>query len=517
VLTLPSMLERTLRLYGAAPAVVDDERNFTWREFVDRVARAAAVLQGCGVTAGAHYAVLCRNGFRNAELIHAGYWLGAVAVPLNYRLAPAEIAAILTDSQCRLIAAEDRLAPILDDAALAPWRARVLHIGTAAQGPHYEALMAAAVPIPAHDAREQDTAILLYTGGTTGRAKGVPLSHGNLVANAMQLAFASDVRSDDLHLQVSPMFHSTYLKGNAYTLVGAAHSFLPEFSPEGVLAAIERYRVTMVSLVPTTIHLTAQAGDFAHYDISSLRRILYGTSPIPAEWLHLCMERFHGVGFQQGYGLTETSPILTTLGPEMHEDALTSGRHERLAAAGWPLPGVDIRILDQAGHERPRGAAGEVAVRGPQVVRGYHNRPEETAAAFRDGWFLTGDIGRLDEDGLLYILDRKNDMIVTGGENVYASEVEAVLYRHADVREAAVIGVPDARFGEALFAVVVAREGARPSKESIIAHCRQAIGGYKIPRNMVFVEQLPKSALGKILKSELRRRYGDEAARPPTG
>jgi long-chain acyl-CoA synthetase len=513
MLTFTSIIGRTVLQRGDEPAIVDHERNLTWREFADRIARAAGVLQGLGVEPGRRYAILSRNGVRMNELVYAGYWLGAVPVPINYRLAPAEIRYILDDAECGLIAVEDVLADKLDADELAPWRDRLLYIAarqTETSWPQYEPLMTVTDPIPCHDAGEQDDAIIIYTGGTTGRGKGVPLSHRNIVSNAVQLVGAVKAGPDDVHLQVSPMFHSTYMKSTVYSLVGARHAFISEFSPQAVLAAIERYRVTVVSLVPTTIILTAQHDEFARYDLSSLKRIIYGTSPIPVEWLRRCMESFKGVALQQGYGLTETSPIVAMLDPEIHVEALKTHNYDLLRAAGRALPGVDIRIVDDDGNDVPPGEAGEVALRGPQIARGYLNRPEETEAAFRDGWFFTGDIGRIDEQGFLFILDRKKDMIVTGGENVYASEVEAALHQHPDIQEVAIIGVPDERFGEALFAVIVPADGATPSEEEIIAHCRGKIGGYKIPRHMAFVDQLPKSALGKILKAELRRIYGSK-------
>jgi long-chain acyl-CoA synthetase len=514
MLTLTSIIGRTILQHGADPAIVDHERNLTWREFGNRIARAAGVLQSLGVEPGRRYAILSRNGVRMNELVYAGYWLGAIPVPINYRLAPSEIRYILDDAECGLIAVEDVLIDKLDADELAPWRDRLLCVAPQeieTSSPQYEPMMAATDPIKCHDAREQDDAIIIYTGGTTGRGKGVPLSHKNIVSNAMQLVDTVKAGPSDIHLQVSPMFHSTYIKSTVFTLVGGAHAFVSEFSPQGVLEAIERHRVTVVSLVPTTIIMTAQHDDFARYDISSLKRILYGTSPIPVEWLRRCMDSFKGVGLQQGYGLTETSPIVAMLDPEVHVQALETQNYDLLKAAGRALPGVDMRIVDDDGNEAPPGEAGEVALRGPQVARGYINRPEETREAFRDGWFFSGDIGRIDEQGFLYILDRKKDMIVTGGENVYASEVEAALHEHPDIQEVAVIGIPDERFGEALFAVIVTVGGATPGEDEIIAHCRDKIGGYKIPRHMAFVDQLPKSALGKILKAELRRTYGGSA------
>jgi len=223
-----------------------------------------------------------------------------------------------------------------------------------------------------------------------------------------------------------------------------------------------------------------------------------------AEWIRRTMDAFPGVAMQQVYGLTETSPVLAILDEHDHAKAL-AGREEILRAGGRPIACTDVRIVGEDGSELPPGESGEILVRGPQVASGYHNRPRETQEAFRDGWFRTGDVGRFDAEGYLFVLDRKKDMIITGGENVYTSEVEAAIYQHPGVHEVAVIGLPDERFGEALCAVIVPAPGRTLTQEEIIAHCRGRIGGYKIPRQVRFVEALPKSAMGKILKQELRR------------
>ena len=511
MLTMVSAMDRARRLYGARPAVVDDEGTFTWGEFVDRARRAASVLTGLGLGEGDRYAILSRNTFRNAELMHAGYWSGRIPVPVNVRLAPAEIRHILDDAGCKLLALDEALVDLGTQEALAPWRDRTLLVAADRQEvawPQYEALLAGAAPADAHDAAEEDTAVLLYTGGTTGRSKGVPLSHRNVFSNGQQCAIALGARSDDVYLHAAPMFHSADLLGTAFTLQGAAHMFLPNFTPESVLRAMERHGVTVAFLAPTMIIMILQDPAFAKFDLGKLRLVFYGSSPMAVEWIRRAMEALPGAEIQQGYGLTETSPILTTLDADEHRDALASGRYERLKAAGRPVIGVDMRIVDDNGEEVPLGDAGEVVVRGPNVTSGYLNRPEETAAAFRRGWFHTGDIGRMDEEGFMYLLDRKKDMIVTGGENVYSSEVEAALYQHPGVNEAAVVGVPDEKYGEALFAVIVPAPGASLDVEGMIAHCRERIGGYKIPRRMAFVDEMPKSAMGKILKTELRRIYG---------
>ncbi len=511
MLTLVSAMDRARRLYGARPAIIDREATFTWSEFLDRVARAATVLHDHGIRPGDRFAILSRNTFRNAEMVHAGYWMGAVPVPVNIRLAAPEVRFILDDAECKLLVVEDAMAGLAMTDELAPWRSRIIHQSADPADvawPQYEVLLAAAAPAAPREAAEDDDAILFYTGGTTGRSKGVQLTHRNVIANGMQVAPAMRVKFDDVYLHAAPMFHSADLLGTAHTLMGAAHAYLPQFSGAALLQALQDFRVTQVMLAPTMIIMALQEDDFASYDLSRFRLLFYGSSPMAVEWIRRAMDRFPGE-IQQGYGLTETSPILTTLDMEEHADALATGEFDILRSVGRPVIGVDLRIVGDDGVEVPVGAGGEVVIRAPNVTRGYLNRPDENAQAFRNGWFHTGDVGRVDESGYLYLLDRKKDMVITGGENVYTSEVEAALYQHPGVHEAAVVGVPDAKYGEALFAVIVKAPGADPTEDDIIAHCRERIGGYKVPRRMAFVEAMPKSAMGKILKNELRRIYGN--------
>lgn len=512
MLTLTSMVDRTTRLFADRPAIRDPEGSFTWAAFGDRVARAAGVLRALGVRRGERYGVVARNGFRTAELMHAGYWLGAVPVPVNFRLAPPEVAAILADAGCRVVAAEDRFAALL---AAGP-RDVLLRIdpgGAAAPGPRYEPLLASAAPAPrAEDVDPREDALLVYTGGTTGRPKGVRLTHANVLTNALQIAVFARPRPDDVFLHVAPMFHSADLLGNPFSLVGAAHLYLPRFGGRTVLGAIEAFGVTCAMLTPTMIVVLLQEPDFARYDLSSLRQVIYGSSPMAPEWIRKAVAGFPQVEFIQAYGLTETAPLLTALGMDDHRRALAGEAPELLAGAGQPLVGVELGVVDGAGATLPPGEVGEIVARAPNVAAGYWNRPEATAEAFKGGWFHTGDVGRLDERGQLFVLDRKKDMIITGGENVYSLEVEAALHQHPGVHECAVVGVPDEVYGEALLGVVVPRPGASLCGEELIEHCRGRIGGYKIPRRYVFLDALPRSAINKVLKNELRQRFGARAA-----
>ena len=505
---LPHVLIENARLRGRQPAILDDEGTFTWSAFTDRVARAAGMLRAKGLRAGDRFAIVMRNGFRHAELLWAGYWAGIIPVPINWRLSPVEIAAILEDSGAKLVAASGEFVPMMDNPALAPWRERVLAVQAAAgEIAGYEVLLAAATPAPAHDSRDHDDAILLYTGGTTGRSKGVRLTHGNIIADGWQNGLALGIRPNDIYLHVAPMFHSADLNGTACFMLGCSHAYLAQFTPSGIFAAIARHRPTVTNLVPTMVKMIADAPDAGEFDLASLRLIYYGSSPMPIEWLNAARARLPDVAWHQGYGLTETSPILTTMDGDTHERCFKSGDAARLRSVGTPVVGVQMRIVDHEDRELAAGETGEVVVRGPNVSPGYFNRDEENARAFRGGWFHTGDVGRLDEDGYLTLVDRIKDVIITGGENVYSTEVEAALFRHPDIAEAAVISIPDDALGEALYAVIACKPGKSLTADEVIAHCRPLIGGFKIPRKMDFVDALPRTALGKVQKNVLRQKY----------
>jgi len=512
MLTLRSALERAERLYGANTAIIDKEVRFTWSEHIDRVQRLASVLEQNGISKGDRFAIISRNSWRQFELLHAAYWSGIVPVPVNYRLAAPEIQYILNDADVKKIFLEDIFVEFLETKPLRQWKNSVICIPSGAANedfPNTEDLLKIAEISQGSESDETDDAIILYTGGTTGRSKGVRLTHKNVFTNGQQNTGPMKMQSNDIYLHVAPMFHSADLLGTGYTLAGAAHAFLPTFTPGDILQAVQEYGVTSVMMAPTMIILTLQEPNFSNYNLTSLDRVYYGSSPMAVEWIRRTMDAFPNAKIQQGYGLTETSPILTTLDEDFHVRAIESENYEILKAAGRPLVGIDMRIVDEEGNEVACGEAGEVVVRGPNVTVGYLNRPQENARAFRNGWFHTGDVGKMDEHGFMYLLDRKKDVIITGGENVYSSEVEAILYQHENVSECAVVGVPDETYGEALFAAIVVQPGAVLTQDAVIEHCRGRIGGYKIPRRMAFVEELPKSAMGKILKNKIREIYGE--------
>lgn len=511
--TMAEMIRSIAIQHSDRTAVVEGAMSLTYGAFLDRVQRAAGMLQAKGLKAGERFGIISPNSLRATELFYGGYWSGIVPVPINIRLAPPEICHILEDAAINCLFIDHEFHSLLDHDDLAPWREKAELMETGEKGDAFQERLNGFEPATMHAGDPNDEAIVLYTGGTTGRSKGVPLTHGNILSDALQCAPSFGPLRNDVYLHAAPMFHSADLLGTIWYLFGGAHVYMPAFSPKGLLETISRFQITFTMLPPTMIILALQVPDFHIYNLSSLRGLIYGSSPMAVEWIRRTTKALPDVELHQGYGLTETSPLLSVLSWEIHQKALKTGRYERLESCGRAIPGVELEIVDDMGKTIPVGEVGEVVARGPNITRGYLNRDDENRLSFRKGWFHTGDVGRKDQDGFIYLMDRKKDMIVSGGENIYTSEVEAVLYQHPAVHEAAVIGVPNEKYGEALLAVIVLSEGAEMTPEEIISHCRGKIGGYKIPRKIRFVESLPKSALGKILKTELRKRYSQGEVR----
>jgi len=505
-------LRRSARLWPAKVAAIDGETHLTYAEFDGRVDRLANALRDLGLARGDRVGVLMLNTFRYLELYYAVNRAGGVIVPLNTRLAVPELAFMLSDCACTVLFVTREFAPHAEQLrrAYPALAATVLAEDEppAAGFLAYEALVAASpATAPAVALAEGDLAGIFYTGGTTGLPKGVMLSQRNLVDNAYRNIMEIGYRHDDVYLHAGPMFHladgaSTF----AVTFVGGTHAHVRAFQPPAVLATIARDRATLIGLVPTMLGLLLNQPDIRRHDLTSLRAILYGGSSIAPSTLREALDLLP-CAFTQIYGMTEAAPDLTYLHPAEHRLDGSERALQRLASAGRPGVGIDLRIVDDAGREVPPGTTGEVIARGANIMVGYWNRPEETAAALRDGWYHTGDLATLDGDGYLTIVGRKKDMIISGGENVYSAEVEHALHAHPAVLECAVIGVPDARWGEAVKAIVVRRPGQTLTGDELVVHCRPLIAGYKVPRSVDFAEALPKSGAGKILKRELRERY----------
>jgi long-chain acyl-CoA synthetase len=481
-----------------AVALVDGERELTYGELDERSNRLAQALLAGGVRAGTRVAYLDRSAPEVIELLFAASKVGAVLVPLNWRLAVPELQSVLDDARAPLLIA----GPTFRDAA-----ERVSVRQRIEVGDDYERWLAAHEPRdPGRRGDAGEVIVQMYTSGTTGVPKGVLTTHTNLAVTAQTSArWAFDERS--VSLTPLPMFHIGGI-GWAYCGLwhGATTILVRDFEPTGVLDILERRRVTNAVLVPTMLRMLTAVPGAAERDYSALRSIAYGAAPITTPVLKATLRTF-GCALLGLYGLTESTGGVVALEPEDHDPG--GPREHLLRSAGRPYPWVELRIADLAtGGPVAADVVGEVWLRGPNVTPGYFNRPAETGAALTpDGWLRTGDGGYVDEDGYLFLTDRIKDMIVTGGENVYPVEVEEALAQHADVAEVAVIGVPHPHWGEAVKALVVLRPGARTRPEDLIAFARERLAGYKLPRSVDFVTELPRTTSGKVLKRELRDRF----------
>jgi acyl-CoA synthetase (AMP-forming)/AMP-acid ligase II len=504
---LTQALQRAALRHPDAIATVCQGRRRSYRELAQRVARLAGALQRLGVGPGERVGMLALNSDRYLEFYLGAWWAGAVVNPVNVRWSPAEIAFSLDDCDTRVLLIDDAFVPMAEALRERSRALRTLiYVGdqNAPKGiPDYEAVLATASAVPDAQRRDAQLAGIFYTGGTTGRPKGVMLSHANLTVFSYLSLVELPLAENTSQLAVLPMFHLAALAQILRSFARAGRQVvLPTFEPGEVLRAIAAERVEQTALVPTMLQLLLDHPRFTDHDITSLRLIAYGASPISEALLERAMSGFPQAQFAQAYGMTETSAGTCYLTPEHHcARARAAGR---LRSAGRPLTGVDLRVVDEMGRELPRGSVGELTVRSPAVMLGYWNRPEETERALRDGWLHSGDAGYMDADGFVYLVDRLKDMIVSGGENVYSAEVENALARHPAVAACAVIGIPDERWGEAVHAAVVLRPGAATDEDELRRHCRDQIAGYKCPRSIEFREELPLSAAGKVLKYALR-------------
>ena len=494
-------------------ATVDGERRHTWAQLVERVARLADGLQALRVAPGERVGVIALNSDRHLEIFFAVPWAGGVIVPINYRWSAPEIAFSLSDSGTRVVFIDHafwHLAQALRTLVEHP----LTLICIDAAPPDADALHDAL--IDGHGAIEEfpngrdSLSGIFYTGGTTGRAKGVMLSHGNHVANTLQYITMVGAVPDTVYLHAAPMFHiADALYVYAITHIGGRHIFIPRFEAQACARSLQDHAVTDIILVPTMIQMLLEQEGFKEFDLSRLQRMFYGASPMPEAVALDLLRKLPWVAACQLYGQTESAPLLTALESRYH-----TADGGRLRSAGRALPATEIKIVDQQGHQLPHGEVGEIVVRSPNVMLGYWGREDATREVLRDGWLYTGDAAYMDADGFIFISDRLKDMIISGGENVYSTEVENAMYQHPEVAQCAVIGVPDDKWGERVHAIVVPRPGRNPAPAELIAHCRRLIADYKCPRSVSFREEaLPLSGAGKVLKTELRKPFWAGRAR----
>ncbi|MCA9831087.1 MAG: long-chain-fatty-acid--CoA ligase [Dehalococcoidia bacterium] len=512
------ILAHAVKLYPDKTALVDGSTRYTYAEASERVHRLAAGLLSLGLQPGDNIAILANNSHRYWETYFVASVAGMPLAPLNTRLAAPEYEFIVNDGEIKALFLGPEFAEMYGHfRANSPGIKHVIMLNGELQGAiQYEDLVSANEPLAAvaREWQEDDMLDLCYTGGTTGVPKGVMLTQRNIVSNAQHAALLGFTERDTW-LHVAPMFHlADAWACYTVTLTGGTHVFTPAFAPQSTLEAIQNNRVTKTILVPTMINFVVNFPAVREFDTSGLEMMLYGASPMPVDRLLAAVDVF-GPILLQAYGMTETAPLLTSWRPEWLDFSDNRAARNRLSSCGRQVPGVEVRVVDlQTGEDVEPGHAGEIIARGPNVMKGYWKRPDATEEVLRDGWMHTGDVATVDDQNFIYIVDRAKDMIISGGENVYSTEVENAIFEHPGVLEAAVIGIPDERWGEAVAAIVVPREGHTPTEHDIIEHCRALIAGYKCPKKVVFqAEPLPKSGPGKVLKTELRKPFWEAETR----
>ena len=494
-MNLAALGDENVRTFGEYVALHFEGRDITNVEQQRLSARLARALRRLGVGVGDRVVVLLPNCPEVTQAYGGILRLGAVIVPVVFLLSADEVRHILADSDAKVVITSSELVSKVEG-----WTGTVVLVGGGAHGLAWDELIAREsddCPLIPRD--ETDLAVILYTAGTTGRPKGVALSHGNLTSNARSAASLYELDRSAWSLAVLPLSHSYGLTVmNAGNILGTKGVLLRWFTPDRVLETIERFRVQSMAGVPTMYVYLLNYPEAERFDTSSMRSWGSGAAPLPLEIVEPFEKKFGG-RLMEGYGLTEASPVVSA-------HRLSGVR--KLGSVGQPIPGVEVAILDDADRPLATGDVGEVCVRGPNVMLGYYRLPEETAKALRNGWLHTGDVGRLDDDGFLYIVERKKDLIIRGGFNVYPREVEEVLYAHPQIAEAAIIGAPDPLMGEEVVAFVALKPGAAATADEIIVFCQTRLARFKCPRQVRFVDALPKSPIGKILRKELRARVG---------
>ncbi|NEK24965.1 long-chain-fatty-acid--CoA ligase [Sulfitobacter sp. JBTF-M27] len=508
---MTSMLRRAAQINPNGIATIFEDRKTSWSQMLDRVARLAGALQGLGMEPGDRVALLSLNSDRFIEYFFATVWGGGAMMPMNIRWAAAECAYALNDAGAEILIVDEAFKDVAAEIKPHVGGLKTLIYCGDGETPegmlNYEDILAAACPAKDAGRSGDDLAGIFYTGGTTGFPKGVMLSHTNFYVGGISNAHELNMKDGTIYLHAAPMFHiADLIWFSAITFMAGTHVVIPMFTPDSVLAAIEKHRPSQTLLVPVMLQMVLQSDKLAETDISSLTQIAYGASPITEAVLIEAFEKFPNVSFLQAFGQTELSPVATILPAEYH--VLDGPNAGKLRAAGRATRVCEIRVVDEDCAEVPRGEVGQIAVKGPITMLGYWNKPEVTADTIRDGWVLTGDAGYMDDDGFIFLMDRVKDMIVSGGENVYSAEVENALSRHPAVATSAVIGIPSDEWGESVHAIVILHPDAEATAAELQAHCHEMIAGYKCPRSIEFrADPFPLSGANKVLKTELRKPY----------
>jgi len=509
-MNLGKLVTKAVKKYGNRTAIVFDGKEYSYVQFYERVNRLANGLLKLGVKKGDCVAFLGLNSSQYMEGDFAMAKCGIIRVPLRSRLTPGELFHIMNDSQANTLIMEERFVTDIETVKkdLRYVKNYIILSGTREGMINYEDLLSnASTDEPNIDVVDDDVYGLFYTTGTTGKPKGAMQTHKNQlwVVRSIQLDVCG-VTEEDVLLTSLPLMHAPIILVLPFFINGARHIILSSFNAQTVLETIERDKVTTMFMVPTVIYILLEYPDLKGYNLSSIKTILYGGSPMVPERLMEAIKVFGNV-FAQAYGLAEAFMPITLLTKEQHLDALARRKLRILSSAGKESTFEEVKVLNEKGEPVGLNEPGEIVIRGDNVMKGYWNKAEATSEAIQDGWFYTGDIGMRDEEDFIYIVDRKHEMIITGGLNVYPKEAEEVLYRHPAVFEAVVIGVPHPIWGESIKAVVALKKGSYVSEAELIEFCKGKIADYKIPKSVDFVESLPKGAAEKILRKEVKEKY----------
>jgi len=518
-LLITDFLGRAIRQYGKKVGVVDEEKRFTYAQFGERVNRLSHALIHMGVRKGDRVAALEINTHRLLEMYYAVPQIGAVLLPINIRLSPQEISYVLNDSGARVLFVNEEMAGMVEKDQIRGVKEYVFMRDTGprgsggSEGADYEALLEGSSPIQNWDLglNENDPVEMFYTSGTTSRPKGMLLTHRMCWMAAVKDLFFGGVNDQTIYLQGVPLFHANgWRKAHTITAVCGRHVMLRRFRPEAVCELIQRERVNYFEIVPTMADILVHFADLGRYDLSSLKRIVLGGASLTTATHNALMEKFPGCLVYCGYGLSETASCGTTAAPkDFLNDLPEEEIRKKLRKTGFEDCVTRVRVVNNRGEDvRPDGKeTGEIILRGNAIIDEYWRLPEETKKSIVGGWLYTGDIATIDEDGYVEIVDRKKDIIISGGENIGSIEIENVICSHPAVLEVAVVAAPHEKWGETPAALVVLKEGQRLTEEELAAYCKQRLAGFKVPRIIEFWDALPKGGTGKILKSQLKEKF----------
>lgn len=509
-------LHRAVQQRPQAVATVCGTRVHSFAQVHDRVARLAGGLLKLGVKRHDRVAILSLNSDRYLECYLACAWIGAVVNPINFRWSIPEVVYSIVDSQSKVLITDDQFAPQATTICQnSPCIEHQLFIGDSTCPSNMiasEELIACHQPVADAEIGHDELFGIFYTGGTTGKPKGVMLSHLNIATSALAVLTEGMYPEGTVALHAAPMFHLADMMVTASVLLrGGSHIIAPVFRPDLVLNLIEQWQITDLLLVPAMLQALADHPTIHSARTTSIARVLYGASPVSEALLNRAMAALPTATFTQIYGMTEMSAVMTALSPYHHSrQGQSSGK---LRSGGRACCHVQVQIMDPDDRPLPHDQVGEICVRGPNIMQGYLNQPEATAEALRNGWMHTGDMGYMDDDGYVFIVDRLKDMIITGGENVYSTEVENAIAKHPAVAAVSVIGIPSPEWGESVHACIVLRSGQNLTLEALSSHCKTLIAGYKCPRSIEIFDQLPLSGAGKVLKTALREKFWGSSQR----